>query len=61
MTREEIIKEQLLRTDHSLGFAVRGLQEALHGSTAVEAIILLQLIEDAAKLTQRVNELRGAV
>ena len=59
--REEIVEEQLIRTGHSLGFAVSGLQSALRHANAVEAIVLLQLIEDAAKLTARVNQLRGAM
>ena len=61
MTREEIVKEKLIKTDHSLGFAISALQEALQHSTHVESILILRLIEDAAKLNQRVNELRGAV
>lgn len=61
MTRDEIIKEDLLKTDHSLGFAISNLQEALRQATAVESIFILKMINDASRLLNDVNQLRGAM
>jgi len=61
MTREEIVKEKLTKADHSLGFAVSALQEALQHSTHGESLLIVQMIRDTVVLNQRVNELRGAV
>ena len=42
-------------------FAVGDLQQALKRANAVEALIVLELIENATKLQQRIEALAAAV
>jgi hypothetical protein len=42
-------------------FAVSSLQEALKDSTAVESLVLLDLIETAVKLQKRIESLTDAI
>jgi hypothetical protein len=49
--------EKLTMVTHDLGFAISHLQEALHKGKAVDSIILLDLIEQAANLQNKVARL----
>jgi len=42
-------------------FAVGSLQDALKRANAVEALVLLELIEAAAKVQQRIESLAAAI
>lgn len=53
--------EALLKAVHSAGFMLGDLQAALKIATPVEALALLQLIEQAAQLQARIEALRLAV
>jgi hypothetical protein len=45
-----MMDESLLKATHSLGFAIGDLRAALSNANAVEALILLPLIAQAAQL-----------
>lgn len=51
------MKEAVEKTLHDLDFAVRGFREALGKASNVEAIILLDLIEDTADLRRKAEAL----
>jgi len=52
--------EDLTKAAHSMQFAVGSLQDALKQATAVEALLLLEMIETGAKLQQRIETLAAA-
>ena len=49
--------EQLTQAMHSAQFAAQHLQAALKTADAVEALVLLPMIADAARLVQQVSGL----
>ena len=49
--------EALTKALHSATFATRELQDALKTADAVEALVLLPMIADAARLVQQVSGL----
>jgi hypothetical protein len=49
--------EELTKALHSATFAVRELQDALKTADAVEAMVLLPMIADAARLAQAISGL----
>lgn len=53
--------EALQKVGHSLDFAVRDLQDALKHANAVEAIVILDLIERAAMLHTDAQALGSAI
>lgn len=53
--------EQLTQASHSAEFMVRHLQQALTHADAVEALVLLPLIEQAARINQQIGALLAAV
>lgn len=53
--------EALTKASHSAGFALGDLRSALAGATAVESLVLLPLIEQAAQLKQRIDALLNAI
>jgi hypothetical protein len=53
--------EDLTRATHSMMFAVGNLQDALRNATAVEALLLLDMIESATRLQQRIEAMTAAV
>ena len=53
--------EDLLKATHSIGFAVGDLQAALRQANAVQAILILDAIEQAAALKLRIERLASAV
>lgn len=53
--------ENFLKATHSVGFLIGDLRAALAIATAVEALVLLPLIEQAAQLQQRIEALHAAV
>lgn len=55
------MNEDLTKATHAMIFAVGDLQQALKKANAVEALILLDLIESATKLQQRIESLAAAV
>lgn len=55
------MNEDLTKAGQSAGFVVGDLRSALARSNAVEALILLELIEAAAKLQGRIEGLAAAV
>jgi hypothetical protein len=55
------MNEDLLKAEQSAGFAVGDLQSALSHANAVEALVLLELIEAAASLQNRIESLGNAV
>jgi len=55
------LNEDLTKATHSMMFAVGSLQDALKRANAVEALLLLELIEAAAKVQQRIESLAAAV
>lgn len=54
------MKETLTKVLHDYDFALAGLQEALHGASNVEALILLDRIKDTAELKSKVAALLRA-
>jgi hypothetical protein len=54
-------KEELTKATHSMIFAVSSLQESLKDSTAVESLVLLDLIETAVKLQKRIESFADAI
>ena len=55
-----MIAECLEKASHDLGFARDSLQEALKDAKAVDGIVIMQLIEDLAKLDKKVDQFREA-
>ena len=55
------MNEDLTKATHSMMFAVGSLQDALKRANAVEALLLLELIEAAAKVQQRIESLAAAI
>jgi hypothetical protein len=55
------MNEDLTKATHSMMFAVGSLQDALKRANAVEALLLLELIEAAAKGQQRIESLAAAI
>ena len=53
--------ETLTAALHSASFASRDLQSALAHASAVEALILMPLVLDAAKLAQGISGLISAI
>jgi hypothetical protein len=53
--------EALTKASHSASFVLGDLRSALATATAVEALVLLPLIEQAAQLQQRIAALLTAV
>jgi hypothetical protein len=49
--------EDLTKALHSATFTVRDLQDALKSANAVEALVLLPMIAEAAKLAQAISGL----
>ena len=49
--------EELIKALHSSQFATRELRAALKTADAVAALVLLPLITDAARLTQKISGL----
>lgn len=52
--------EDLTKAAHSMMFAVGSLQDALRQANAVEALILLDLIEAAVKVQQKIEAFEKA-
>jgi len=59
--REEKMESEIIKAVYSSKNTAEFLREILHLANGVEAILILQLIEDAAKLNQRINQLREAI
>ena len=55
------MNEDLTKATHSMMFAVGSLQDALRRANAVESMVLLDLIEAAAKVQQRIESLAAAI
>jgi hypothetical protein len=55
------MNEDLTKATHSMMFAVGSLQDALKRANPVEALLLLELIETAAKVQQRIESLAAAI
>jgi len=53
--------ENITKAMHDSGFIIESLQEALKTATATEGIIILQLIEQATKLDQKISNLQMAI
>lgn len=51
------MNESLIKAGHSAEFLRRDLQDALHHATAVEGLLILQMIEQAAKLERDISAL----
>ena len=52
--------EDLTKATHSMMFAVGNLQDALRSSDPVEALLLLDMIETAARLQGQIEALADA-
>lgn len=55
------MNEEILKASHSIGFTVADLQAALKRANAVEAIVLLELIDAAVTVQRRIQALAEAV
>lgn len=55
------MNEDLTKATHSMMFAVGSLQDALKRANPVEALLLLEVIEMAAKVQQRIESLAAAI
>lgn len=55
------LKEELIKAAHSMMFTNSGLQYALNVADPVAGLVLLDLIESAAKLQQRIESLSSAI
>jgi hypothetical protein len=55
------LNEDLTKATHSMMFAVGSLRDALKNASAVEALLILDAIETAAKLQQRIEAIAAAV
>lgn len=53
--------EALTKASHSAAFALGDLRSALAGATPVESLVLMPLIEQAAKLQRDIEALLTAV
>jgi len=53
--------ENLTKLSDDMSFVLSELQDALHNSTAVESIIVLELIQQAVKLQQGISQLHNAI
>ena len=53
--------EDLVKSIHSMEFAVGSLQDALRNATSVESIVLLDLIGKAQELKTKIDNLHGAI
>ena len=53
--------EHIIKAGHSIQFCISDLQAALSTSSELESIIILDLIENAAKLQTRLNHLEKAL
>ena len=61
MSKTDILTEELTKTTHSMEFALRGLQAALNASNGIEGILILDMIETAAKLELRIKNMLDAI
>ena len=61
MPREELIEGELIKAVQNLETTLVFLRVALRFANGVESILILQLIEDAAKLNNRISHLRDAI
>ena len=57
----EITMENLVKANDSADFLREELQAAHRNADSVESIVIMSLIEQAANLANRINELRGAI
>jgi hypothetical protein len=55
------MNEDLTKATHSMMFAVGNLQDALQRANAVEALLILDMIETAATLQQRIEAVAAAI
>jgi len=55
------MNESLTKAEHSAGFLMDELRDALHKATSVQGIVILDMIERAAKLNQEIKALHNAV
>jgi hypothetical protein len=56
----KMIVEHLTKASHDAGFLEDNLREANRGAKAVDSIILLGLIKDAADLRKKIDVFTGA-
>jgi len=61
LRRSSAAAEDLTKATHSMMFAVGSLQDALKRANAVEALVLLDTIEAAVKVQQRIESLAAAI
>lgn len=55
------MNEDLTKATHSMMFAVGSLQDALKRANAVESLVLLDLIQEAVHVHQRIKLLLDAI
>jgi len=53
--------DDLIKADHSMQFAVGSLRDALKNASAVESLLLLEMIGEAAVLQRRIEGFHSAV
>lgn len=61
MTRLDQLAESLLKASHSIEFVLSDLQAGNKLANALESVLLLQLIEEAAKLRNRITAVASAI
>ena len=61
MTVKNHISENLTKANHSSRFVVGSLLDALHESSAVESLVIVDLIASATKLQTKILALSRAV
>ena len=54
-------KEAITKASHDIGFLLDDLQEAMSYANQIESIIILQLIEEAASLSFKINQFKSVI